>query len=108
MDTRESIIGLLESVSPSDVECRASGLHYFNKSLQDFIDNPSVANAEKFYLFFSGLYQLSDENEAPLANMMDLMHSYEENVKIYRKTSGPLHSFNQCVFIGCGDIPELF
>ena len=56
MDARESIIGLLESVSPSDVECRASGLHYFNKSLQDFIDNPSVANAEKVYLFFSGLW----------------------------------------------------
>ena len=115
MDTRESIIGLLESVSPSDVECRASGLHYFNKSLQDFIDNPSVANAEKVYLFFSGLYQLSDENEAPLANMMDLMHSYEENVSRFTEKHRDhyIHSINVFllgveIFQNCSKVRVIF
>ena len=77
MDTLESVMSLLDSVPSDDIECRASGMDYFRRSIADFIDDPSDNNAEKVYTFFSGLYRLSDEKDNPLVDMMDVMHSYE-------------------------------
>ena len=71
-------------------------MDYFRRSIMDFIDDGSDINAEKVYTFFSGLYRLSDDEDNPLVDMMDVMHSYEVGASRFteRHRDHYIHSIN--------------
>ena len=96
MNVNEAVSGLMEKACEGRPRQEMEGIRFFRKSLIEFIENQSVANANAVYSYFLGLYRLSDGCGEPLSDMMDVMHAYEKQAAAFtdKQRDHYIHSVN--------------
>ena len=90
---------LLDTVPDADIRNAGTVKEFFERALRDFILNPSVMNAESVYSYFLELYRLEQTGGKPLADMMDVMHTYETNASVFTEKHRDHYVHSVSVFV---------
>ncbi len=87
-----SVIG--SSISSNSILNVSFG--FLRRAIADFIANESVQNAKTVYEFFLSMYRPKDPKGNPLADMIDIMRSYEVNASVLteKQRDHYIHSVN--------------
>ncbi len=77
MEAKEAINDFFDGIF-RDIEAnKRDYAGYLLKSIEDFMNNNTVENADLVYLYYMSLYRTADVKGGPLTDMIDVMHTYE-------------------------------